>query len=150
MSVRRLWPLALRAIVLWQLTWPAASKFLIYEERVRDFEHHGIPNPAAWVPIVGTFEVIAVIAIALGIAARLACLPMLPIMAVAIATAGLESGNAMVLIGCVGIVLFGSGALSLWQPEERWLAHLKSKLTDLHRSQGTRDAGHESERGVRD
>ncbi len=150
MSVRRIWPLALRGIVLWQLTWPAASKFLIYEERVGDFLHHGIPNPEVWVPIVGTFEIVAVIAIARGIAARLACLPMLPIMAVANATAGLESGNAMVLIGYPGIMLFGSGALSLWQPEERWLAQLKSKLTDLHGSQGTRDAEHESERRGRD
>ncbi len=150
MSVRRIWLLALRSIVLWQLTWPAASKFLIYEERVRDFEHHGVPNPEVWVAIVGTFEIIAVIAIALGIAARLACLPMLPIMAVAIATAGLESGNAMVLIGCLGIVLFGSGALSLWQPEDHGLAQLKSKLTDLLRRQSIRDDGHESERGVRD
>ncbi len=120
-AIRWAFPLALRALVVWQLAWPASSKFVDYSSRVRDFEDHGIPNPEAWVLIVGSFEVVALISAVTGAAPRIAMLPMIPIMIVAIGTAGLESGNAMVLAGCLGIVLFGSGPFSLWNKETQWL-----------------------------
>ncbi len=119
-------PVSFRALVVWQLAWPALSKFVEYGSRVEHFRHdYGIPEPEVLVPIVGLFETAAVIAIVLGAAARLAVIPVVVIMVVAIATAGPSGGNLMVLIGSLAILVLGSGRWSLWRPEERWLAGTK-------------------------
>ncbi len=115
-------PLLFRALVVWQLAWPALSKFVEYESRVEHFRHdYGIPEPAVLVPIVGFFELITVVAMVLGAAARLAAIPAVVIMLVAMATAGPSGGNLLVLIGSLAIIVLGSGRLSLWRPEEQWL-----------------------------
>ncbi len=116
-------PLPFRALVVSQLAWPALSKFVEYESRVAHFRHdYGIPEPAVLVPIVGAFELVALVAIGLGAAARLAAVPVVVIMLVAMATAGPSGGNLMVLIGCLAIIVLGSGRWSLWHPEGRWRA----------------------------
>ncbi len=51
--VRQYLPWSFRALVLWQLAWPAFSKFVAYDMRVQDFMHHGVANPEVMVPIVG-------------------------------------------------------------------------------------------------
>ncbi len=111
-------PLVFRALVLWQLTWPALSKFVIYGSRVEHFRHdYGIPFPEVMVPVVGTFETAMSVAALFGIAGRLAAVPMMAIMPVAMTTGGVNEGNIMVFIGSVGILLWGTGPLSLWDPE---------------------------------
>ncbi len=111
-------PLVFRFLVVWQLAWPALSKFVIYGSRVDHFRHdYGIPFPEVMVPVVGTFEMAMVIAALFGLAGRLAAVPMLVIMPVAMATGGINAGNVVVLVGVVGILLLGTGPLSLWEPE---------------------------------
>ncbi len=115
-------PLVFRALVLWQLTWPALSKFVIYGSRVEHFRHdYGIPFPEVMVPVVGTFETAMSVAALFGIAGRLAAVPMMAIMPVAMTTGGVNEGNIMVFIGSVGILLWGTGPLSLWDPEWSFL-----------------------------
>ena len=116
-------PLPFRALVVWQLAGPALSKFVAYGSRVEHFRHHyGIPAPEVLVPIVGSFETLAVVAMVFGAGARLAAVPLVVIMLVAVATAGPSGGNVMVLIGSLAILVLGSGRWSLWQPEEAWWA----------------------------
>ncbi len=111
-------PLVFRFLVVWQLAWPALSKFVTYGSRVEHFRHdYGIPFPEGMAPVVGTFEMAMVIAALFGLAGRLAAVPMLIIMPVAMATGGINAGNVMVLVGIVGILLLGTGPLSLWEPE---------------------------------
>jgi uncharacterized membrane protein YphA (DoxX/SURF4 family) len=110
-------PLVFRFLVVWQLAWPALSKFVIYGSRVEHFRHdYGIPFPEVIVPVVDTFETAMVIAALFGLAGRLAAVPMLVIMPVAMATGGINAGNVVVLVGCGGILLLGTGPLSLWGP----------------------------------
>jgi uncharacterized membrane protein YphA (DoxX/SURF4 family) len=120
-TVEEVWrwlPLVFRFLVVWQLAWPALSKFVTYGSRVEHFRHdYGIPFPEGMVPVVGTFEMAMVIAALFGLAGRLAAVPMLIIMPVAMATGGINAGNVMVLVGIVGILLLGTGPLSLWEPE---------------------------------
>ncbi len=117
--LRRWLPLAFRALVVWQLAWPALSKFVLYPSRVGHFRHdYGIPAPEVLVPVVGAFELTAVVAALCGIAGRFAALPVIVIMLVAFAAAGPNGGSVMVLIGSVGIALLGTGPLSLWRPGE--------------------------------
>ncbi len=119
-------PLPFRALVVWQLAWPALSKFVAYGSRVEHFRHdYGIPAPDVLVPIVGFFETVGVVAILLGIATRVAAVPVVMIMLVAMATAGLSGGNLMVLVGSLVILVLGSGRWSLWQPEQGWLARAR-------------------------
>ena len=111
-------PLVFRFLVVWQLAWPALSKFVTYGSRVEHFRHdYGIPFPEGMVPVVGTFEMAMVIAALFGLAGRLAAVRMLIIMPVAMATGGINAGNVMVLVGIVGILLLGTGPLSLWEPK---------------------------------
>ncbi len=56
-----------------------------------------------------------------GFAGRLVALPTVVIMLVAIYLTGVSEGNTMVLIGCVGVMLLGTGPLSLWNPEPKRL-----------------------------
>jgi uncharacterized membrane protein YphA (DoxX/SURF4 family) len=117
--LRRWLPLLFRFLVIWQLAWPALSKFVTYGSRVEHFRHdYGIPFPKVMVPVVGTFEMVMLIASIFGLAGRFAAVPMLSIMPVAMATEGVNEGNVMVLIGSLGILLLGTGPLSLW--DLRW------------------------------
>ena len=110
-------PLTLRFLVVWQLAWPALSKFVLYGSRVEHFRHdYGIPLPEVMVATVGTFEMAMVVAALLGVAGRLAAVPMLVIMPVAMVAGGLNEANALVLFASVGILLLGTGPLSLWNP----------------------------------
>jgi uncharacterized membrane protein YphA (DoxX/SURF4 family) len=110
-------PLVFRFLVVWQLAWPALSKFVLYGSRVGHFRHdYAKPFPDVMVPVVGTFEMAMVIAALFGLAGRLAAVPMLVIMPVAMAAGGINEGNVMVLIGSVGILLLGTGPLSFWNP----------------------------------
>jgi hypothetical protein len=59
-----------------------------------------------------------VIAALSGLGGRLAAIPVIAIMLVAITTGGLNEGNVMILTGSVGILLLGTGPLSLW--DLRW------------------------------
>ena len=119
--------LPLRLLILWQLTVPAFSKFLQYESRVAHFQHdYGIPLPEVMVPVVGAVEVVYVIAVFFGIAGRVLSIPMMFIMLVAIATAGLEFSNLAVLLGSICILVLGTGPLSLWDPEIPWRTRLRA------------------------
>jgi hypothetical protein len=59
-----------------------------------------------------------VVASLLGIAGRSASVPVIVIMLVAFVTAGPSGGNVMVFVGSLGILLLGTGPLSLWRPED--------------------------------
>ena len=110
-----------RALVIWQLAWPAFSKFVAYDMRVQDFMHHGVAHPEILVPIVGFFEALTTLGVLVGFAGRLVALPTVVIMLAAIYLTGFSDGNALVLIGCIGVILLGTGPLSLWDPEAKAL-----------------------------
>jgi uncharacterized membrane protein YphA (DoxX/SURF4 family) len=115
----RWFPVVLRAVVVLALAPSAFSKFLQYGASVDMFEGWGIPAPSLMVVVVGFFEVAAVFALILGLLGRLASVPMLVIMPVAMITASVNPLNVLVFLGCLGIALLGTGALSLWRPEDR-------------------------------
>lgn len=117
MTLRSWLPLVFRALVVWQLAWPALSKFVLYRSRVEHFQHdYGIPFPEVMVLVVGFFETLMVLAALFGFAGRLAAVPLIVIMLVAFLTAGPNEGSMLVLIGSLGILLLGTGRLSLWEP----------------------------------
>ncbi len=93
-------------------------------------------QPAAWVAIIDSWgvpgaEVLASLAVitavlgsllaVLGIAARLAVIPLLFPIGFDISTLGLTWINGIALASALGIALFGSGPYSLWHPENALL-----------------------------
>lgn len=67
--------------------------------------------------VVGTVQFVAAAMIAIGVAGRVAALVVIPIMVTVILTASIYATNGIVLLGCIGIVLLGTGDYSLWQPD---------------------------------
>lgn len=112
-------PVALRVVLVVLLAPPAFAKFLAYGEQVEGFAGYGIPAPGVMVIVVGVFEVLAVLAALVGAAGRLAAVPLPVIMVVAMVSAGVVANNVAVLVCAVGIVVLGTGALSVWKPEEK-------------------------------
>jgi uncharacterized membrane protein YphA (DoxX/SURF4 family) len=84
---------------------PGASKFLTYGTSVRFFESLGLPAPGVLVPIVGSLELVAAGLMLFDRVPRLGALVAIPIMLVAVATAGPSWQNLGVLVG--SLVLIG-------------------------------------------
>ena len=114
---RRWLPLALRAGIAPVLVAAAVVKVANYGHRVDSFASHGIPAPEVMVPLVALVELAAAVSIGLGIAGRLGAAVVLPVMVTAMVTVRVGPLNVFVLVGCLGIVLLGTGRYSLWDPE---------------------------------
>ncbi|MEY7848727.1 DoxX family protein [Natrarchaeobius sp. A-rgal3] len=111
-------PVVLRGLVALLLAPAAVLKFVDYSGQAALFAEYGIPAPETTVLLIGAIQLPLAILIALGIAGRLGALLVIPIMVTAMLTAGVEATNVVVLLGCIGIVLLGTGNYSLWEPED--------------------------------
>ncbi|WP_332898779.1 DoxX family protein [Haladaptatus sp. CMSO5] len=129
-------PLPIRAVVVGILTIPAMSKFLNFSQSAGFFASLGFPVPEALVVVVGLIEVTAVIMIAFGIAGRVAALSLIPVMMVAMATAGPSWKNAVVLLGAMALFVFGTGAYSVYR-----LGELPGSPSAQPLSRGRTDSG---------
>ncbi|MBK8987591.1 MAG: CDP-alcohol phosphatidyltransferase family protein [Chloroflexi bacterium] len=109
-------PLLLRLILAFCLAalWPPDWTAL--------FVTWGLPGAAAWA--IGWLAVMAAAgtAAALGVMGRLAAIFLVFPLGFDMLTRGLTWANGAALAGVIAIMLLGTGAFSLWQPEERWMA----------------------------
>ena len=85
---------------------PGVRKFLTYEQSVGFFTTLGLPAPELLVVIVGGIEIGAALSLFLNRAPWLGALVAVPIMTVAIATAGPSWQNVSVLLA--GVLLVGT------------------------------------------
>lgn len=83
---------------------PGASKFLTYGTSLRFFESLGLPAPSILVPIVGALELGAAALFLLDRAPRIAALIAVPIMVVAVGTAGPTWQNVGVLAAALVLI----------------------------------------------
>lgn len=109
-------PVVLRGLVVLILTPPAVGKFIYYSDRAANFAEYGIPAPEITVLLVGVLQLLAVVSIAFGAAGRLGALSMVPVMVTAMVVQFVNPFNTIVLVGCLGIILLGTGNYSLWEP----------------------------------
>ncbi len=114
-------PLVARAAALIGVAGPMSQKFLDYSGQVAFFTSLGIPQPGVMVIISGLVELAALLMIGLGVAGRLGALMLLGNMTVAVIAGGLNPLSGLVILGCLGVLLLGTGRYSLWQPEEALL-----------------------------
>jgi uncharacterized membrane protein YphA (DoxX/SURF4 family) len=85
---------------------PGIRKFLTYDQSVEFFTVLGLPSPSLLVVVVGGIEVGAALSLFSNRAPWLGAFLALPVMAVAIATAGASWQNVSVLSG--GILIIGT------------------------------------------
>lgn len=133
-------PLVFRAVAVYVLVLgptaagpgPAVQKITNNAAMVGYFANLGIPAPEVMVIVVALVEWGSVVAFVLGAAGRAmaALLAIEMIVAIALTTPG--SNNLAVLISSVGILLLGTGALSLWQPEAALLRRWRAGGTAQH------------------
>jgi putative oxidoreductase len=133
--ITRWLPVVLRAAAVYVLFEPALNKFRSTEAMVGFFGSLGIPSPEIMVLLVGVVEVSAVILFATGILGRVIAVPLSVVMIVAMATAGVNQNNIIVLVSSLGILALGTGALSLWQPEGDLLGRFRFRVRQQRSAQ---------------
>lgn len=129
--VTRWLPLVLRVLAVAIAAYPAVQKFLAYSSQVSQFAAWGVPWPAVAVPLSGIAELVAVVSLAFGIAGRLGAATLGFTMVVAIAAAGPNPFNVVVLLASVGICALGTGPYSYWTPSISDLPELTTRRTGL-------------------
>ena len=96
--------LVLRVGIAGLLLGPGVSEFLTYQQSVQFFERLALPAPDLLVPIVGGVELGAAVLILLDRALRLAAALVIPVMVVAIGTAGPSWQNVGALMAALGLI----------------------------------------------
>ena len=96
--------LVLRVSIAGLLLGPGVSKFLTYQQSVQFFERLALPAPDLLVPLVGGVELGAAALVLLDRAPRLAAVVVIPVMLVAIGTAGPSWQNFGVLMAALGLL----------------------------------------------
>lgn len=115
-SITKWLPIVLRGVAVTVTVYPAIRKFTQYSYRVQEFASYGVPFPELAVPVSGAVELFAVVSIAGGIAGRLGAGSLLVTMVVAVATAGPNLFNGLLLVAAAGILVLGTGPYSYWDP----------------------------------
>lgn len=85
------------------------------------FTSWGLPFPDALAALSAGLGVVATLLIFLGVAGRSASLMLLFPLGFDIASRGLNLTSGLALACTLAILMLGSGALSLWQPEEKFM-----------------------------
>ena len=120
--------LLIRILVGWVFLSEGIQKFLFPAQLgVGRFEKIGIPSPHVMAPFVGTVEIVCGILLLIGLFSRLAAVPLLGVIVVAIATTKIpmlaKSGvwsmlhearaDFSMLLGLLFLLITGAGTLSL-------------------------------------
>ena len=73
-------------------------------------------------PIVRPIFLLSIVLVSLGVMGRLAALPILLLSGLWISRQGSDPLWCLLMVAAAGLLITGSGNLSLWQPEEKYLA----------------------------
>jgi CDP-diacylglycerol--glycerol-3-phosphate 3-phosphatidyltransferase len=116
--VARWLPVPLRALVVMAV----ASLIIPASRSIADqatlFIWPGLPLPSLIAPIIGGMAIVTTAMLALGVAGRLAAFGLAVAASASILGAGLYLNNGLILSTAITIMLLGTGALSIWQPED--------------------------------
>lgn len=103
-QVRTQLPAFLRVVIAGLLIGPGISKLLTYERSVRFFASLGIPAPDVLVVVVGVLELLAAGLLLVHRVPRIAALLTIPMMVVAVVTAGPSWQNIGALVAALGVI----------------------------------------------
>jgi CDP-diacylglycerol--glycerol-3-phosphate 3-phosphatidyltransferase len=114
----RWFPLVLRMVVVTLLLGMVISALGYGSNLAVLFAWPGVPAPTLMATSTGLLAFVATIMLALGVAGRLTALGLLVAVTADILVTGLYLFNGLLLASAIALLLLGTGALSLWRPEE--------------------------------
>jgi uncharacterized membrane protein YphA (DoxX/SURF4 family) len=122
MATTRWLPVALRAVAALIGAFMGIHRLRTSPDQAARLADLGVPWPGALVIVVGLVEIITAPLLALGVAARLAGLALAFFTGIAATASGITTPLAITaLVSGLAITVLGSGAFSLWTPEEALL-----------------------------
>ncbi len=92
-----------------------------------------LPDPAFWAGFWALVLVGTETAVALGALGRLLSLLLIFPIGIDMVTRNLQWENGLALACATGLMLLGTGAFSLWQPEERFMARRAGEMREIER-----------------
>lgn len=108
-TLRRRLPLLLCGVAVYLLASPATQKlFTNNEAMVGYFASLGLPAPALLVIVVGLIETLAMLAFITGLGARVMAAAIVIEMLVAMATAGVNANNVVLILSAACIAVLGT------------------------------------------
>lgn len=120
-AVLRWLPVALRLAAAGLLAALLAGRFLDFSNQVGLYAGRGLPAPQAGLLLLGLLEAIVLLLVLLGAAGRVAAALGLLALGLHQALAGLSPAQLALLVVYTALLFMGSGALSLWKPEDRFI-----------------------------
>jgi CDP-diacylglycerol--glycerol-3-phosphate 3-phosphatidyltransferase len=122
-------PIPLRLIAFVQVALLTRPWILVASGAAGAMPITGPESMSATSTVVRLAEITAAVAIALGVAPRVSACVVLGTLVVRAAGGDLSPAMLTALLATVGVLILGSGALSIWQPEPRWLGRRAGEKT---------------------
>lgn len=113
-------PLPLRGILVWVVLSASLVKIQNYPDQVAHYAALGFPFPGPTVAMFASIELLGSMLIGLGIVGRYAAIVLLIPVGLTIMAGGLSPELTVALVAIISILILDTGALSLWQPDDRF------------------------------
>jgi hypothetical protein len=114
-------PVVLRLAVAGLMAGPLAARFLDAPAQASFYASRGMPSPGTGVLVLGLLEAAVLALLLLGAAGRIAAIAALCLLGVNQVYAGLTPAQNILAALFTAILYLGTGALSLWKPEDRFI-----------------------------
>jgi len=112
-------PVLLRLAILFLSAGPISQRIINYPQQVDFYTARGMPSAEVGVLILAMLEAITVGLLLLGISGRATAVVALLVLGFNQIFASLTSSQILLMIACTIILFTGTGAFSLWTPENR-------------------------------
>lgn len=112
-------PVLLRLAILFLSAGPISQRFINYRDQVTFYTARGMPSAAVGVLILAILETAIVSLLLLGVSGRVTAVVALLVLGFNQIFAGLTTSQILLLIAFTAILFTGTGAYSLWTPENR-------------------------------
>jgi hypothetical protein len=112
---------ALRLAVAGLMAGPLAARFLDAPAQVSFYSSRGMRSPEAGVLVLGLLEAAVLTLLLLGAAGRITAIAALCLLGVNQIYAALTPAQNILAALYTGILYLGTGVLSLWKPEDRFI-----------------------------
>jgi len=112
-------PVLLRIVILFISAGPISQRFLNYTQQVEFYTARGMPSAEIGVLILAMLETVIVGLLLLGVSGRVTAVVALLVLGFNQIFASLTTSQILLVIACTIILFTGTGAFSLWTPENR-------------------------------
>jgi CDP-diacylglycerol--glycerol-3-phosphate 3-phosphatidyltransferase len=120
-TLSRWLPVLLRLLIAAFATGPLSQRFIHYDLQATFYAERGLPAAETSMILLGLLEALALVLLLLGAGGRVAAVLALLLLGVNQPFAGPTFGQIVLIVAYASILFMGTGAFSLWTPENRWI-----------------------------